>query len=309
MPIANNLAKDLQLIVPNLHRRYSGVTATNRMVAPKLAKMFRAAWLGSAAPDGIARMGFADLPGLWRRSAPVIWHARRNDEMIVGVLAARVRLAAETRVHLGGAAPSHLDHALADRSDGCRHRHQRYLRFLPQARLDRRDARRRHRNLCAAGRSCCGVCGERAARPLRHRLLRPRARAEGQRRVRRGDVPAAAALSRLHRRHGRRHRAGAASLRERIEEEDRSRQPHLTHRHDRRTCNRRRAALVQASDDLCLHLAQRRLWPDADRGDVGRRRARGFARRRCRTRRRGRCHRRADTGRAMSMRWLRHSSP
>ena len=58
MPIANNLAKDLQLIVPNLHRRYSGVTATNRMVAPRLAKMFRAAWLGSDAPNEVVREQF-----------------------------------------------------------------------------------------------------------------------------------------------------------------------------------------------------------------------------------------------------------
>ena len=86
MPIENNFADDLQLIVPNLHRRYSGVTATNRMVAPKLAKMFRAAWLGSHAPAGIARIGFADLLRLWRRRAPLIWHARRNDEMIVGLV-------------------------------------------------------------------------------------------------------------------------------------------------------------------------------------------------------------------------------
>src|SRR5215813_3401643 len=86
VPIETHFAADLQLIVPNLHRRYSGVTATNRMVAPKLAKMFRAAWLGSDAPDGIARMGFADLLKLWRRRTPLIWHARRNDEMIVGVL-------------------------------------------------------------------------------------------------------------------------------------------------------------------------------------------------------------------------------
>src|SRR5438874_8139815 len=84
--IENNSADHLQLIVPNLHRRYSGVTATNRMVAPKLAKIFPAAWLGSDAPDGIARMGFADLMKLWRRRTPLIWHARRNDEMIVGVL-------------------------------------------------------------------------------------------------------------------------------------------------------------------------------------------------------------------------------
>lgn len=86
MPIENNSADSLQLIVPNLHRRYSGVTATNRMVAPKLARMFRAAWLGPDAPDGIARMAIADLLKLWRRRTPLIWHARRNNEMIVGVL-------------------------------------------------------------------------------------------------------------------------------------------------------------------------------------------------------------------------------
>ena len=86
MAIDAQAARQLQLIVPNLHRRYSGVTATNRMVAPKLAKLFRAAWLGSDAPDGIARMGVTDLFKLWRRPAPLIWHARRNNEMIVGVV-------------------------------------------------------------------------------------------------------------------------------------------------------------------------------------------------------------------------------
>src|SRR3984893_12808198 len=59
--VGNISADNLQLIVPNLHRRYSGVTATNRMVAPNLAK-------------------------LWRRRNALIWHARRNNEMIVGVL-------------------------------------------------------------------------------------------------------------------------------------------------------------------------------------------------------------------------------
>src|SRR3984893_3836357 len=86
VPIENNSADNLQLIVPNLHRRYSGVTATNRMVAPKLAKMFRAAWLGPDAPEGIARMGVTDLLKVWRHGTPLIWHARRNNEMIAGVL-------------------------------------------------------------------------------------------------------------------------------------------------------------------------------------------------------------------------------
>jgi mannosyltransferase len=76
----------LQVVIPNLHWRYSGVTATNRMIAPKLAGLFRAAWLGPDAPDGIARMDFRNLLALWRRRTPVIWHARRNNEMIVGVL-------------------------------------------------------------------------------------------------------------------------------------------------------------------------------------------------------------------------------
>src|ERR1700720_2354087 len=84
--MGNMSADRLQLIVPNLHRRYSGVTATNRMVAPKLARLFRAAWLGPDAPDGIARLGAAELLKLRRRRAPLIWHARRNNEMIAGVV-------------------------------------------------------------------------------------------------------------------------------------------------------------------------------------------------------------------------------
>ncbi|MCJ9730777.1 class II aldolase/adducin family protein, partial [Bradyrhizobium sp. PRIMUS42] len=80
-----NFPGDLEVVVPNLHRRYSGVTATNRMVAPRLAKLYRAAWFGSDAPAGIARLTVADFLKLWRRKAPLIWHARRNNEMIAGV--------------------------------------------------------------------------------------------------------------------------------------------------------------------------------------------------------------------------------
>lgn len=86
MPIGNSGDGELQLVVTNLHWRYSGVTATNRMIAPKLAGLFRAAWLGTDAPDGIARMRVAELLKLWPRRTPVIWHARRNDEMIAGVV-------------------------------------------------------------------------------------------------------------------------------------------------------------------------------------------------------------------------------
>lgn len=86
MSIESNSSGDPQLIVTNLHWRYSGVTATNRMVAPKLAALFDAAWLGPDAPDGMARIGLAAMLKLrWRRTA-AIWHARRNNEMIVGVV-------------------------------------------------------------------------------------------------------------------------------------------------------------------------------------------------------------------------------
>jgi mannosyltransferase len=76
----------LQVIVANLHRRYSGVTATSRAVAPHVARRVRAAWLGSHAPDGIDRLSARDLLRLRRHPGPLVWHARRNDEMIAGVL-------------------------------------------------------------------------------------------------------------------------------------------------------------------------------------------------------------------------------
>lgn len=82
----------LEVIIPNLHWRYSGVTATNRMIAPRLARLLTAAWLGRDAPEGIARLTFRDLLRL--RSLPGrqprIWHARRNNEMIVGLLLKRL---------------------------------------------------------------------------------------------------------------------------------------------------------------------------------------------------------------------------
>ncbi|WP_439924742.1 glycosyltransferase family 4 protein [Nitrobacter sp. JJSN] len=86
MPADNETARDLQLIVANLHWRYSGVTATSRMVTPRLAKMFRTVWFGPDGPDGVTRLRFVDLLKLRRRRASVIWHARRNNDMIAGVL-------------------------------------------------------------------------------------------------------------------------------------------------------------------------------------------------------------------------------
>lgn len=74
------------ILIPNLHWRFSGVTATNRMVAPRIAARVPAAWFGSDAPAGITRLRFRDLLRLWRRKTPLVWHARRNNEMMAGLL-------------------------------------------------------------------------------------------------------------------------------------------------------------------------------------------------------------------------------
>lgn len=76
----------IEVIVPNLSLRYSGVTATNRMIAPRLAATMKAAWLGRDAPEGVAHIGWGDLWRLRRRPMRRIWHARRNIEMVAGVL-------------------------------------------------------------------------------------------------------------------------------------------------------------------------------------------------------------------------------
>jgi mannosyltransferase len=82
--------RELKVVVPNLHWRYSGVTATNRMIAPRLARVVATAWIGRDAPEGVARLTFADLLRLrgLPPSGPAarIWHARRNNEMLAGLL-------------------------------------------------------------------------------------------------------------------------------------------------------------------------------------------------------------------------------
>src|SRR5436309_2020434 len=83
----------LSVVIPNLHRRYSGVTATNRAVAPRIAKLIPVGWFGSNVPDGVRRLAFCDLVRLRfgaRRHRPRIWHARRNNEMMAGLALKRL---------------------------------------------------------------------------------------------------------------------------------------------------------------------------------------------------------------------------
>ena len=80
----------IAVVAPNLHRRWSGVTSTIVTLVPEQARTLAIASVGPGLPDRVPRVGFPALlragwtppEGLARR----VWHARRNDEMIVGVV-------------------------------------------------------------------------------------------------------------------------------------------------------------------------------------------------------------------------------
>ena len=85
---------DLEVIIPNLKKRYSGGTAVNRTIAPLIAERCRTAWLGPDRPQGVAGLSVADLLRLRfrqpRRRPARIWHARRNSEMLLGLVLKRL---------------------------------------------------------------------------------------------------------------------------------------------------------------------------------------------------------------------------
>jgi len=77
----------IEVVIPNLSWRYSGGTASNQAIAPKLARLIGLAWLGGDRPDGVTALTLGDLLRLRApRPLPLVWHARRNIEMAVGLL-------------------------------------------------------------------------------------------------------------------------------------------------------------------------------------------------------------------------------
>ena len=85
---------ELEVIIPNLKRRYSGGTAVNRTIAPLIAERCRTAWLGPDRPQGVACLGVGDLLRLRfrhpKRRPARIWHSRRNTEMLLGIVLKRL---------------------------------------------------------------------------------------------------------------------------------------------------------------------------------------------------------------------------
>lgn len=83
-----DLAK-IEIIAPNLKRRLSGVTSTIVQLVPLMSKSLGIATIGPGLPEKLPKIFASQLPGLWRR--PIsgrkrIWHARRNVEMVAGIV-------------------------------------------------------------------------------------------------------------------------------------------------------------------------------------------------------------------------------
>ncbi|WP_171208496.1 MULTISPECIES: glycosyltransferase family 4 protein [unclassified Ruegeria] len=100
--------KDPVVIAPNLKRRLSGVTATIARLVPLQAQWIDIAATGPGLPDDIPHIPLSRLPFLSRKTLRV-WHARRNNEMLLGlilrdVLRLRLKLlftSASQRAHTG----------------------------------------------------------------------------------------------------------------------------------------------------------------------------------------------------------------
>jgi mannosyltransferase len=81
---------EIEVIAPNFKRRLSGVTSTIVQLIPKQIEFgCRIVTLGPGLPDHLPKLGWSRVPGLWlrpRRRSLRVWHARRNNEMLAGLI-------------------------------------------------------------------------------------------------------------------------------------------------------------------------------------------------------------------------------
>ena len=82
--------RDCDVIAPNLHARYSGITSVVITIVPELAKQLAIASVGPHLSARVPRIRWTQLFTQGWSKPPQhskrIWHARRNDEMIVGLI-------------------------------------------------------------------------------------------------------------------------------------------------------------------------------------------------------------------------------
>jgi mannosyltransferase len=82
--------QNIEVIAPHFKRRLSGVTSTIIQLIPRqVAAGVKIATFGPGLPPGLPRMKYRQFAGLWRAlpgGRPRIWHARRNIEMLAGIV-------------------------------------------------------------------------------------------------------------------------------------------------------------------------------------------------------------------------------
>jgi len=78
----------VDVIAPNFKRRLSGVTATIVRLVPLQAKSIGIAALGPGLPEHVPQLSWWQVLTMSRYgpNGPRVWHARRNTEMIAGLL-------------------------------------------------------------------------------------------------------------------------------------------------------------------------------------------------------------------------------
>jgi mannosyltransferase len=77
---------DARVIVPSLSRRFSGINATLNAVTPEIARQFPIVATGTHIDAHVPKITFRDALRLAKSTPPRIWHARRNVEMLVGLI-------------------------------------------------------------------------------------------------------------------------------------------------------------------------------------------------------------------------------
>lgn len=77
---------ELRVIAACLGRRFSGINASMIAVMPELTRHIRIAAMGFHIPEGIPRIRFRPFWRHCRRGSWRIWHARRNIDMLAGLI-------------------------------------------------------------------------------------------------------------------------------------------------------------------------------------------------------------------------------
>jgi mannosyltransferase len=82
--------EDIEVIAPHFKQRLSGVTSTIIQLIPRQIEAgVKIATLGPGLPDDLPKMQYRQLAELWKPLAngrQRIWHARRNVEMLAGIV-------------------------------------------------------------------------------------------------------------------------------------------------------------------------------------------------------------------------------